>query len=55
MHSLGGGGGGGEIVNIGSVVTDLTLSPVWGEFTGSRNGVVVDIYWNIWSLLVIKV
>ena len=23
-------------------------------FTGLRNGVVVDIYWKIWSLLVLK-
>ena len=22
--------------------------------SGSRNGVAVDIYWNIWSLLVLK-
>ena len=23
-------------------------------FNGSKNGVIVEVYWNIWSLLVLK-
>ena len=31
----------------------LTLSPLFFSFTELRNGVVVDVFWNTWSLLVL--
>ena len=44
------------IVKLSCVVT-ITLSLVFVVvcFTGLRNGVVLDVYWNIWSLLVLNI
>ena len=48
----------GRIVNISCVLAKLNMftSFGWGGggFTGSGNGVFVDVYWNTSSLLVLK-
>ena len=45
---------GTRIVNISCVLMLLNYLQDFEKFTGLRNRVVVDIYWNIWSPLVLK-